>query len=474
MFRRTKIVATVGPASEKLEQLIALIQAGVDVFRVNTSHGTTAEHQRRVELIREASAAVGCPVGILADLPGPKMRLGEIPGGPLQCTLGSVVKFVRGEVSHRADELVTTYPPLIDELRVGARVLLADGTVVFNVEGVEAAFATCRVVQGGLLRSRQGVNLPGLKLSAAALGPDDRVRALWAAQAGVDFLGLSFVRAADDVRQLKALLAAANSSAQVIAKIEKPEAVADLENIVAAADGIMVARGDLGVETDIAELPIVQKRILATCHQARKPVIVATQMLDSMQHSRLPTRAEVNDVANAILDGADACMLSGETAIGEYPVESVEMMHRIALATEPLLLQRTPPELPVKQGPDFNPITEATTRAAGHLATELNARLLIVASATGKTALSTSKHRHFVPTIGVSDTAATLRRMCLYWGVIPLAGAPTEEPSRVLGHVAQLGREAGWVKRGDRIVLVFGTGIHASRHNAITVYEVSR
>lgn len=335
-FRRpsqTKIVATVGPACESESMLAELIQAGVDVFRLNTAHGDQSQQQARLEAIRRVSRRLGQPVAVLVDLAGPKIRLGELPGGQRQLTAGQTVRFVRAH-PQGPDDLVTTYEPLVDELSPGDRVMLADGTVSLVVESTGPGFAACRVVQPGLVRSRQGVNLPGVKLSAPALGPSDRHFAQWAAQNQVDFLGLSFVRSADEVRELKALLAQWGGPTQVIAKIEKPEALECLEAILDAADGVMVARGDLGVEIDIAQVAVVQKRIVALCARRHKPVIIATQMLDSMQHATLPTRAEVADVANAILDGADACMLSGETAIGQYPRQAVEMMHRIALATE--------------------------------------------------------------------------------------------------------------------------------------------
>jgi pyruvate kinase len=328
------------------------------------------------------------------------------------------------------------------------------------------------VVQPGLIRNKQGVNLPGAKLSAPALGEADRQYAAWAAKNELDFVGLSFVRTANEVRELKAILAAAGSEAQVIAKIEKPEALENLEAIIDAADGIMVARGDLGVEIDIARVAVVQKEIIAACTRRHKPVITATQMLDSMQHSSLPTRAEVTDVANAILDGADACMLSGETAVGEYPREAVQMMHRIALATEPIYRQR-----PCLAGPDaktagVDPITEAAVHCAGQLAAQVDAKLVIVASTSGATALSLSKNRNFVPTLGVSSSEATLRRMCLYWGVIPLCGAPTADRRALLAHVTAWAREAGWLGVGDRVVLISGTWLSTTAHNAIVVHEV--
>jgi pyruvate kinase len=469
---QTKIVATLGPASSEPAKLAELIQAGVDVFRINTAHGTREDHQAAVDKVREASRQANCPIAILVDLAGPKIRLGELPGGSITCKAGDAFSFVRGHSPSLPWQLTATYDTLIDELDPGDRVMLADGAVELRVEDKSDEAAACRVVQGGTFRSRQGINLPGVKLSAPALGEKDRDNARWAASTGADYLGLSFVRKAEDVQDLKTLLHAAGGTCRVIAKIEKPEALETLEAIVAAADGIMVARGDLGVEIDIAQVPLMQKRIVALCNRARKPVIIATQMLESMHHSRLPTRAEVADVANAILDGADACMLSGETAVGEYPREAVEMMHRIALATEPILRQRTPAARSECLEQDGNPITEATTCAACRLAEEVGARLIVAASMSGESALVISKHRSFVPILGVSDSEATLRRMCLFWGIIPHFGAPIGDSAKLLAYIADWGRDSGYFNAGDRIVLVLGTGISASRHNAIVVHQV--
>jgi pyruvate kinase len=497
-FSKTKIVATIGPACEALEQLKALISAGVDVFRLNMAHGRRGEHEDRLARVRQAVEETGQLAAVLTDLAGPKIRLGELPGGQMLCQTGALVRFVRGAVIKNPHELVTTYKPLVDELAIGDRVMLADGTVSLVVKERGRDFVQCQVVQPGLIRSRQGVNLPGVKLSVPTLGPADRDNALWAARNGIDFIGLSFVRSAADVGELKSLLAAEVAAPekkgpekkekkgtgtslrsepvpffpQVIAKIEKPEAVEQLEEIVAAADGVMVARGDLGVETDIAQIALVQNKIVAECHRQRKPVIVATQMLDSMQHSLLPTRAEVTDVANAILDGADACMLSGETAIGEYPLEAVEMMHRIALATEPMLAPVALARNETLKSGVINPITQAIVDAVGCIARQVDAKLTVVASSSGATALALSKNRNSVPTVGVSDCAATLRRMCLYWGVFPLPGAPVGKSKELLEYVTKLGREKGYLKSGDRIVLVTGTGITASAHNAIVVHQL--
>ncbi len=484
---QTKIVATLGPASDEPKTLQKLIKAGVDVFRINTAHGSQTEHQAMADAVRQAGQAVGQTVAILADLPGPKIRLGELAGdgddGEFQCVAGETIRFVRGHTSNRPSDFTTTYEPLIDELRVGDRVMLVDGTIALQVETVDADSATCLITLGGPVRSRQGVNLPGVKLSVPTLGPTDLKNAAWAARAGVDFISISFVRTADDIRQLRAILESKGSTAQIIAKIEKPEALDNLEAIVAAADGVMVARGDLGVEIDIARVAVVQKQIIATCHRHCKPVIVATQMLDSMQHSSRPTRAEVTDVANAIIDGTDACMLSGESAIGDYPVESVAMMHRIALATEPYchgggkgvrhLLPERPEGCFAQKVPDtFSPVTAAITTAAATAAEAVDAKLLVVASDSGRTTLRFSKTRCFIPTVGISNSDAALRRMCLYWGIIPLPGVPTDDGPHLMQHLIDKDRNIGYLKPGDRIVLVTGTGSTVSRDNMIVIREV--
>jgi pyruvate kinase len=358
--------------------------------------------------------------------------------------------------------------------------MLADGTVSMVVEAKEPGRARLRVVQRGTIRSRQGINLPGVKLSAPAISVIDRQHAIWAAQAGVDFVGLSFVRSPDDVRNLKSILRACDSSARVVAKIEKREALERLEEIVAEADAVMVARGDLGVEIDVAQMPMEQKRIIATCHRYQRPVITATQMLDSMQESPRPTRAEATDVANAILDGADACMLSGETAIGQYPVEAVEMMNRIALATESSL-QRRPPKSTKHIAGQLHEITRAVAWGASQVAYDLDARLVFVASHSGRTALALSQHRGYVPTVGVSSTEATLRQMCLYWGVTPLRGAPATDMQGLIKHADEWACQAGYAKKGDRIVIVGGSHLTAGAggdemaggvHDVMLVHEV--
>ena len=486
---RTKVVATAGPASRSPEGIRGLIAAGVDVFRLNMAHGSLDEHAATLESIRVVSAEQDRPVGVLVDLAGPKIRLGELPGGAVECVEGSRIRFIRGSVAAQPDEFVTSYEPLVDELAKGDAVMLADGTISLLVEERLPDAAVCRVVQGGTVRSRQGVNLPGVKLSVAALSATDWRHAEWAAAAGADFVSLSFVRSAVEVRLLKELLRTRGSAARVVAKIEKSEALENLEEIVDAADAVMVARGDLGVEIDVATMPMMQKRIIRTCQRYQKPVIVATQMLDSMQQSRRPTRAEATDVANAILDGADACMLSGETAIGAHPRLVVEMMRRIARATEELYFddrrrvlehgwaavpgaigEIAPP--PEKLVDGLHPVTQAVVDGAGRIAAQLGARLLVVATRSGLSALARSKRRGSVPTLGVSDQPATLRQMALYWGVTPLA-VEGQDVNAILPQVVAWGRAHGRLAAGDRIVLVASSGFGSGGHDMAVVHTAT-
>jgi pyruvate kinase len=473
-YARTKVIATVGPACREEHQLAELVRAGVDIFRLNMAHGGVATQQVNLDTIRRVSETVGRPVGVLADLAGPKIRLGELPGGEVECCQDACLRFVRGEISSRSDELVSNYARLIDELKVGDRVMLADGTVSLAVEERGLDVAVCRVTQPGIVRSRQGINLPGVKLGLPAMNEEDCTHAIWAAQHGVDFVGLSFVRSPDEVLALKAVLRAHSSRAMVIAKIEKPEALSRLEEIVTAADGVMVARGDLGVEIDVARTPVAQKQIVAVCNRHRKPVIIATQMLDSMQHSQHPTRAEVTDVANAILDGCDACMLSGETAVGKYPRAAVEMMNRIAVATEPLLRERPPQPFSDVRIEDLHRVTEAVVYGVQFIASQLDAKLIVVATHSGATALALSKLRTHAPIVAVSDLPAVSRQMCLFWGVTPLDNISTRHSDELIRHIEEWGLKTGNLSPGDQVVLVSGIGLMASGHNMLVVHEVKK
>lgn len=515
---RTKIVATIGPASEDEKTLAALIHAGVDVFRLNMAHGKIDISQERLDRIRKISRELNTPVGVLADLAGPKMRLGTIPNDVYNCIPEKEIRFVRGETTTEPDSFTTTYEPLIDDIDLGDRIMLADGTVICVVVAKESDALTCRIEQGGTIRSRQGVNLPGVRLSIRTLQEIDIVNARWAVRAGIDFLGLSFVRSPNDIRELRAILREAaepeqrpkpvensvapagaarnpegsgggasgesnpcrnDSLPHIIAKIEKPEALEHLEAIIEAADGIMVARGDLGVETDIARIALVQKRIIETCRKKVKPVIVATQMLESMHHATIPTRAEATDVANAILDGTDACMLSGETAVGEHPVRAVEMMHRIALETENLVRDREAEKAWVRYTESAlqeeharqTAIPDLTTDAASYLARSSEAQMILISTVGGRTALRLSKYRNFAMTVGCSTSPETLQRMCLYWGVIPI-DLVAATPRRMLDEVVEQGLKSGHLEKGDRIVLVADPSNGTENRRMLYIHEV--
>lgn len=466
----TKIIATVGPACDSVAMLTQMIEAGVDVFRINTAHGDRESHSQTLENIRQASQDTGFPAAVLLDLSGPKIRLGHLVEDPLVCELGMELVFIRDETASEPHELPSSYPRLLDELEVGDTVMLADGIVSLRVVSNDGHRAVCTVTAPGTLRSRQGINLPGVKLSVASMRREDVDNAIWGAQEGIDFISLSFVRSASDVRSLKDLLTSYESTALVIAKIEKREALEDLDKIIAAADGVMVARGDLGVEIDVAETPVAQKRIIDACTKQLKPVIVATQMLDSMHHCPRPTRAEASDVANAILDGADCCMLSGETAIGDYPLKTVETMSRIMQHTERALL-------PANQSVwgtlnNDHPITSAVAQSAIMLAESIEARALVIATRSGGTAWVESKLRSLVPTLGVSDNDQALRRMNLFWGVKPVRVSQLDDPAQLFDEITAWGCRAQMLSGSERVVMVTGGGVMDRAHNLVVVHTV--
>lgn len=468
---RTKIVATVGPACEDEAILAELINHGVDIFRINAAHGTQEDYARVLQKIKNVRERSGFPVGVLLDLAGPKIRLGKLLQDPLEVDVGQELFFVRGNEPGASNELTSNYSKLIDEIAVGDRVMLSDGTISMQVVDKSRDRIRCSVTVRGTIRSRQGINLPGVSLSVSSMRPEDIDNALWAARNEVDFISLSFVRSAQDVSSLKNLLASMDANALVIAKIEKREALDCLEEIVDAADGVMVARGDLGVEIDVAETPVAQKRIIQVCREKLKPVIVATQMLESMHHNRRPTRAEASDVANAILDGADACMLSGETAIGEFPVIAVETMNRIMLSTERMLKDQ-PQEPKTRFSSRVHPVTSAVTHNAANIAEAINAKMVVVASRTGGTAWVKAKQRNYIPTLGVSDSDQTLRRMCLFWGIMPHKVQNMDNPEMLFDEVTRWGRDSGILAAGDRVVYVTGTGLLNNTHNLLVVHEV--
>ena len=472
---RTKVVATLGPASRESGVLRDLIAAGADVFRLNFSHGTHDEHAETLRRLREAADAAGRVVAVLQDLGGPKIRLGEIPGGAVDCGPDEVFRLVKDRTGDDPRELTCTYRELADDLKAGDVVYFADGAVAMVVTGAGGGSAALKVTLPGRIRSKQGINLPGAALNVGSLTDKDLADLEWTAAHRVDYVGLSFVRRASDVARLRQELDRRGCRAGIVAKIEKPQALDDLDAIIDAADAVMVARGDLGVEIDVAKVPAVQKRIIASCRRARVPAITATQMLASMEGSNRPTRAEASDVFNAVLDGTDAVMLSGESAIGKYPVESVRTMSRIAGEAEAFLLgggatAGTDAGGGPREGAagDVGPVTEGVVEAAGLVCRRLGAKLVVVATHTGKTALALSKQRYGPPTLALSDDPAVARSMALYWGVTPVHAPEAADEAKA--HELALARARdGIVAPGDAVVIVHGAMPDRPAHNAVRV-----
>jgi pyruvate kinase len=472
---RTKIVATVGPASSGPDALRRLIEAGVSVFRLNFSHGTYETHAAAVSQVRAVSRELGRHVGILQDLCGPKMRLGSIPGDVIDCALGDEYTLV--SQGQGADgELTCSYANLPDDLKIGETVLFADGTVAMEVVGREPGRARLKVTLAGRLRSRQGLNLPGSDLAVESLTDKDLHDLDWTARHGddVDFVGLSFARTARDVQRLRRELQTRRCRARIVVKIEKPQAVAHLEDIVAATDAVMVARGDLGVEMDVHRVPAIQKRIIALCNAAHRPVITATQMLNSMEHSSRPTRAEASDVFNAVLDGSDAVMLSGESAVGEYPIEAVATMRRICTEAERFLKTERPVAAEAASLASLiDSITEAGVDAASQAVRRLDAALIVVADDSGRSALALSNRRPAAPVLALTRTEEAARLLTLCWGVVPVLLPEAIGADGILAHGLELAKSEGLVQNGDHAVLLRGRVANQANSVAVVVAQVA-
>ena len=463
---RTKIVATVGPASNTPAAIKALIAAGVSVFRLNFSHGRYEEHGRVLAEIRRQAEVAARPIAILQDLQGPKLRVGELAGGgPVELVPGATVRICTRPVEGTAERISTTYDQLAHDLSPGDPILLADGTLELRVTAVEldTAFGdevVCEVVTGGPLSPRKGINLPGTYVSAPALTEKDLADLAFGVESAVDMVALSFVRSAADIENAKAEIIRLGGTQPVIAKIEKPQAVDQLNAIVAASDGVMVARGDLGVELNPERVPIVQKRLIRAANQAGIPVITATQMLESMMTNPRPTRAEANDVANAILDGSDAVMLSGETAVGEYPIEAVRMMARIARAIEgePVLGQTSRIALhhfldDHRAGDD----PRAVAHAARALAEDLGAKAIAVLTATGRTARRVSQERPSVPVMAFTDRPEVAQTLTLWHSIFPILMPIPTTTDEAIARIDEEIRRLGLATTGDRVVIVGAT-----------------
>jgi pyruvate kinase len=451
--RRTKIVATIGPATSKPDVLRALIEAGATTLRLNFSHGSHDDHQRSVRLIRQISFELNQPVGILQDLQGPKIRLGKFETGSIVLKKGDPFVLTSHICPGTQDMSCVTYEPLADEVPVGATILLDDGRVEMVVERVDpqAKKLHCRVVVGGVLSDSKGVNFPGVYLSIKAMTDKDRKDLMFGLDQGVDWVALSFVRNPQDVLEIKELISSTGKHVPVIAKIEKHEAIEQMEAILCLCDGVMVARGDLGVELPAEDVPILQKRLIATANRLGIPVITATQMLDSMVHSPRPTRAEISDVANAILDGTDAVMLSNETAVGKYPIEAVATMARIAIRTEQENMHS------LMETETRRSVPNAISQAVGQIARQLDAAAIMTLTKTGATARNVSKFRPKTPILAVTPHMDVARQLQLVWGVKPLLVLDLPSTGQTFQAALNVAQENNLVKEADLVVMTAGT-----------------
>ena len=469
-MRRAKIVCTMGPAVEAPERVKLLIEAGMNMARLNLSHGSYEEHQFRLDNVRSAAKAAKVPVAVLVDLQGPKIRLGRFADGPHDLSRGDIFTITTDEISGTKERVSTTFKGLPGDCKPGDRLLIDDGKVAVEVIEVKGNDVVTKCVEPGAVSNNKGINLPGVAVSVPALSEKDKEDLRWGLRAGVDFIALSFVRDAKDIKDVHAIMDEVGIRLPVIAKIEKPQAVQNLEEIVEAFDGIMVARGDLGVELPIEEVPLVQKRCVALARAAAKPVIVATQMLDSMITNSTPTRAEATDCANAVLDGADALMLSGETSVGDFAIEAVQTMARIILHTENNALDRIAP-----LDKSAQPTTKggAITKAATEVGAIVGAKYMIAFTESGESARRMAMFRSPIPILALTPKEATYNRLALTWGVQPGIVPTVAHTDEMVKQVDQWLVEHGEAEVGDPVVIVAGAppGIPGST-NALRVHSI--
>lgn len=459
MKRRTKIIATVGPACEPEDIFVRLCEAGVDLFRLNFSHGNLPEKEKWITTIKKYSKQNPIkPIAILADLQGPKIRTGIVKPGGIVLETGKLVTLTTDNIIGTPEKIPVNYSHLPQDVKTGSRLLIDDGSLELKVLHTRGNEIECEILQGGHLHNNKGINLPDTSISTPSLTEKDLEDLDFCIKHDIDFIALSFVRKAQDIKDLKKLLQEKKSPIQVIAKIERPEAVHDFKKILAAADGIMVARGDLGVEMSPEKVPVIQKQIIRDCNNVGKPVITATQMLESMVSSPRPTRAETSDVANAILDGSDALMLSGETAKGDYPVKAVEVMHRVALDVERNTILPKAAGLPVKKA--GKPIvSETIAQAACSAAYELNASAILAFTQTGMTATLVAKYRPDVPIIAVTPFESVQRHLAIYRGVYSFLCEIAGSTENQIDSVDTAVLASGILRKGDLVIITMGSPI---------------
>ena len=467
-MRRAKIVCTIGPAVESVEKITELVEAGMNMARLNLSHGEHSEHQLRLDMVRAAAKKANQPVAVLVDLQGPKIRLARFADGPHELSRGDIFTITTEEVDGTKERVGTTYKGLPGDCKAGDYILIDDGKVTVQVTKVSTTEVETKVIQPGIVSNNKGLNLPGVAVSVPALSEKDKADLRWGLKAGADFIALSFVRSAADLKDVHAIMDEVGVRVPVIAKIEKPQAVENLQEIVDAFDGIMVARGDLGVELPIEEVPMVQKRCITLARESAKPVIVATQMLDSMISNSRPTRAEATDCANAVLDGADALMLSGETSVGAFPIETVQTMARIIEHTENVALDQIPP---LKHSPATK--GGAITKAATEVGLIVGAKILVAFTQSGDSARRMSRLRSPIPMLAMTPDDGTYNRLSLSWGVEPMLTAFVNHTDEMVMQVDSLLIESKRVKLGDLVLIVAGSppGIPGSI-NAMRVHKI--
>ncbi|KRD15542.1 MULTISPECIES: pyruvate kinase [unclassified Streptomyces] len=471
-MRRAKIVCTLGPATDSYDQLKALVEAGMDVARFNLSHGTHAEHEERYRHVRKAADETGHSVGTLADLQGPKIRLGHFAEGPVLLEREDTFTITVEEgIAGDGTRCGTTHAGLADDVTPGERILVDDGKVTLEVTHVDGPRVHTRVVEGGVISDHKGLNLPGIAVSVPALSKKDEEDLRWALRTGFDVIALSFVRSGRDILDVHRIMDEEGRRLPVIAKVEKPQAVENIDEIVAAFDGIMVARGDLGVEMPLEQVPIVQKRAIKLAKRNAKPVIVATQMLDSMiEHSR-PTRAEASDVANAVLDGTDAVMLSGETSVGKHAVQTVRTMAKIVTAAEEDLLAKGLPDLTENNKPRTQ--GGAVARAAAEIGDFLGAKFLVAFTQSGDTVRRLSRYRSPIPVLAFTPEPATRSQLSLTWGVETFLGPAVASTDAMVDQVDELLLQYGRCEKGDVVVITAGSppGVSGST-NLVRVHHI--
>ncbi|MDG4857721.1 pyruvate kinase [Streptomyces sp. T-3] len=471
-MRRAKIVCTLGPATDTYDQIKALVEAGMDVARFNLSHGTYAEHEVRYQRVRKAAEETGRSVGILADLQGPKIRLGRFSEGPVLLERGDDFTITTEDgVQGDRQTCGTTYDGLHTDVTAGERILVDDGKVSLQVTTVDGPRVHTTVIEGGMVSDHKGLNLPGVAVSVPALSEKDVEDLRWALRTGADIIALSFVRSGRDIEDVHRIMKEEGRRLPVIAKVEKPQAVENIDDIVAAFDGIMVARGDLGVEMPLEQVPIVQKRAIKLAKRNAKPVIVATQMLDSMIDNSRPTRAEASDVANAVIDGTDAVMLSGETSVGKYPIETVKTMSRIVEAAEEDILAKGLPPLTERNKPRTQ--GGAVARAAAEMGDFLGAKFLVAFTQSGDTVKRLSRYRSPIPLLAFTPDPATRSQLNLTWGVETFLGPHVDSTDAMVAQVDEQLLKIGRCEKGDIVVITAGSppGVAGST-NLVRVHHI--